>query len=293
MRTELIFLRMAKNDLEAARCLYYKKLYSLSVFHLQQAVEKAVKCFGIAGKIISEGEAKNAIGHRAWKLYLRIFDEAKNRMANLEEAFNRFPKLKEVSLIKELNIPELKSRMQDYRRVFKFLSEDTFNLSLSKENLQAIADEIKKLSVNFKKVALPEIIDMDEEELSVFQKEMYELLEALSEINPNIVDEKVKEKFSEIFTPKLIIPLLNMVIEPIIKFIFCSVSLFYLSIIFSPHAVKSRYPQNEFNPLEVYTDKMPLIQMLDFFIEVTGDVLIELDHLLHSDFLKVMENDLS
>jgi hypothetical protein len=56
---------------------------------------------------------------------------------------------------------------------------------------------------------------------------------------------------------------------------------------FSPHAVKSRYPQNEFNPLEVYTDKMPLIQMLDFFIEVTGNVLVDLDLLLNKHVVAV------
>jgi HEPN domain-containing protein len=282
MKTELIFLEMAKNDLEAARCLYSKKLYSLSIFHLQQAIEKAVKCFGIANKIISESEAKDTIGHEAWRLYLRIFNETKNKIVKLEETFNRFPKLKEVGLIKELNIL---NKMQNYEHVFKFSNEDAFNLSFSNKKLQIIANEIKKLSKSLKEMISPEIID--KEESNDFQKRMYELLEVISE--NIIIDEKSKEKLNEILTPQLIFSFLKMLKELIVKLIFCFVSLFYLSVIFSPHAVKSRYPQNEFNPLEVYTDKMPLIQMLDFFIEVTGNVLVDLNYILHSDFLKMIE----
>jgi HEPN domain-containing protein len=282
MKTELIFLEMAKNDLEAARCLYSKKLYSLSIFHLQQAIEKAVKCFGIANKIISESEAKDTIGHEAWRLYLRIFNETKNKIVKLEETFNRFPKLKEVGLIKELNIF---NKMQNYEHVFKFSNEDAFNLSFSNKKLQIIANEIKKLSKSLKEMISPEIID--KEESNDFQKRMYELLEVISE--NIIIDEKSKEKLNEILTPQLIFSFLKMLKELIVKLIFCFVSLFYLSVIFSPHAVKSRYPQNEFNPLEVYTDKMPLIQMLDFFIEVTGNVLVDLNYILHSDFLKMIE----
>ena len=281
MKIELIFLEMAKNELEAAKYLFSKKLYSQSVFHLQQAIEKAVKCFGIWSKIITDSEAKDVIGHEAWKLYLKIFDEVKNKIARLEEVLNKFPSLKEVSLIKKLDIPGFKSKMQGYEHAFKFSDEEMFNLSFSKEKLQAITNEINKLNESLKEAVLPETIK--EEELSDLRKEFHDFLDAISEFNPNI-NEKVKEKINEILTP-LIISIFKMIKDTILRVISSSVSLFYLSIIFSPHAVKSRYPQNDFNPLEAYTDEMPLIQIFDSFIKVSEEVLED----LQSGLSKVME----
>lgn len=51
------------------------------------------------------------------------------------------------------------------------------------------------------------------------------------------------------------------------RLMFCLISLFYLSLISYPHAVKSRYPENNHNPLNVYNEEKPLIKSLDFFIK--------------------------
>jgi hypothetical protein len=53
---------------------------------------------------------------------------------------------------------------------------------------------------------------------------------------------------------------------------------------FSPHAVKSRYPEEGFNPLEVYTDKLPLTQMFEFFLNSTEKLLKDLEYVLKCDF---------
>ncbi|MEB3691542.1 MAG: hypothetical protein G5Z43_001086, partial [Caldisphaeraceae archaeon] len=101
-----------------------------------------------------------------------------------------------------------------------------------------------------------------------------------SEIDSTITDE-VKNQLINVVTPQLIASIFKVMKEFFSKLIFCSLSLFYLSLIFSSHAVKSRYPQDDFNPLEAYNDKMPLIQMLDFFIRITEETLEDLDYILH------------
>lgn len=75
--------------------------------------------------------------------------------------------------------------------------------------------------------------------------------------------------------------------EPNCKIIFCNISLLYLSRIFSPHAIRSRYPQENFNPLDVYNDEMPLVQMLDSFIKITEETLEKLDY-LYTEMPKAM-----
>jgi|GEM_PF-3249213 len=65
----------------------------------------------------------------------------------------------------------------------------------------------------------------------------------------------------------------------ILNFIFCLFSLSVLSLVFTPHAVRSRYPQDNFNPLEVYDDKMPLVQTLDHFMKIAEETLEKLNQI--------------
>jgi len=59
--------------------------------------------------------------------------------------------------------------------------------------------------------------------------------------------------------------------------------LFYLYIIFSPHYTKSRYPEGNSNPLEIYTNKMPLVQKLEYFINITEKVISDLEYIFQFD----------
>jgi len=52
----LSFLQASKNDLEASRLLYKNSLYALSIFHLQQSVEKALKAVLIYTRVAPEKE---------------------------------------------------------------------------------------------------------------------------------------------------------------------------------------------------------------------------------------------
>ncbi len=245
-RFELILLGIAKKDLETSELLFSKGLYPQAVFYLQQAIEKTVKSLGIWNKIINKNEAKKDIGHNVWRLYRKIFVEALKMIPLFKGYLNRFPELRDIRLIKELelNLPELKSK--DYEMQINEDIERASNLSY--RELQNIIDGLKKIR--------------DPTIFSNF-KEMYnEVLDEILARNPNAIDVKaVKEKL-EVIKP-----------EDLHKFIFCWLSLYWPSLILSHHAVKSRYPENNFNPLKEYTSMMPLIQTFESFIEIIKEVL--------------------
>lgn len=271
MRTDLIFLEIAKRDLEASKFLFGRKLYSHSIFYLQQAIEKATKSFGIWNKTITETDAKNAIGHKAWKVYSKIFNEMKDKVVNLEKRLEAFPKLKEVDLIKEIKINKLKNRLDEHQKMFP--NENVaWKISFSGEELQNIVIDIDKLRDELRREI---IIEINEKEIENLKEKLYQLLDVFTEINPITVEE-TKKGLGKVITPQVIIDILKKL--PISELIFCYLSLFYLSLIFSPHAIRSRYPQENFNPLEVYNEKMPLIQMLDSFIKIAEETLEKLNH---------------
>lgn len=268
----LIFLEIAKRDLEATKFLFNRKLYPHSVFYLQQAIEKATKSLGIWNKTITVDEAKNTIKHGAWRIYLKIINEMKNKVVKFEKRLEEFPRLKEVDLIKEIEISKLKNTFDEYQM---FPNEnETLKISFSRKELQSILTEIDELRGELNEGI---VIKIDEKETENIREKLYQLLDVFSEINPIAVEE-TKKGLGKVITPQAIINILKKLNKPISKLVFCYISLFYLSLIFSPHAVRSRYPQDDFNPLEVYNKKMPLIQMLDSFIKIVGEILEKLNH---------------
>lgn len=272
MRTYLIFLKIAEKDLEAAKYLFDRKLYSYSIFYLQQSIEKAVKSFGIRNKTITETEAKDAIGHKAWKVYSKIFHEVKHKITKFEKRLEVFPRLKETSLIKELKINELKKNLVKYKKVFPN-EEATWNISFSREELHNIITEINE--IRKLRESLSEI-KPSEKEIEDFKEKLYEFFDVISEINPTDVEE-AKKGLDNAITPEFFSFMFKKL--PISELIFCYLSLFYLSLVFSPHAVRSRYPRDNFNPLKVYNEKMPLIQMLDSFIKIAEETLEKLNYI--------------
>jgi len=276
VRTELIFLEIARKDLEAAKSLYDRKLHAHSVFYLQQSIEKAVKSFGMWTKTLTETDAKDAIGHEAWKAYLKVFNEVRNKIARLEKASDVLPKLKETSLMKELEISKLKDMFDKYEKVF--LNKNARrSISFSRKDLQNIATEINKLSKELKeKLGQRTAIRISEKETEHLKEKLYEFLNIFSEINPNVME--AKDKLSALITPEFIGKIFKKLIKPVSELIFCYLSLFYLSLVFSSHAVTTRYPQDSFNPLMAYSEKMPLIRMLDSFIRILEETLQKLNY---------------
>ncbi len=199
-RFELILLEIAKKDLEASKLLFSNGLYPHAVFYLQQAIEKAVKSFGIWYKIINEDEAKKYIGHKAWKLYYKIFDEVLKMIPILEDYLNKLPELRNVRLIKEFNLSQLKSILQDYEKQKEKYIKKASNLSY--EELLNIINELnetRSLTI-----------------LSNLKEKLNEVLDTTLAKYRSAIDVKaIKEKLESITT------------EDLLKLLFCLLYLYF------------------------------------------------------------------
>jgi HEPN domain-containing protein len=68
-------LEAARIDLRACRLLYDQGIFSQSVYHLQQAVEKSSKSLVLSLGVIDEGDLKR-IGHKTPRAFLKLLDES-------------------------------------------------------------------------------------------------------------------------------------------------------------------------------------------------------------------------
>jgi len=65
------FLNCAKDDIRAVKILYEKQLLSLSVYHLQQAVEKTTKAYALALSVVTTRELKE-IKHKGPLTFIKL-----------------------------------------------------------------------------------------------------------------------------------------------------------------------------------------------------------------------------
>lgn len=261
MRTELVLLDIARKDLKAARCLFKERLYCQAVFYLEQTVEKATKSLGIYNKAITEDELEK-IGHESWKVYTKILEQTKVKIGNFYKNLERFPKLKQTSLVKEFESLGASKLNNLVKNLAFFIESGKF---VTKEELQAIILEISKFEKEIENTEMK----VDEDEIKNLKTQLVEVVDILGENNP-IVSKKIKKEL-ELLSPKL----LTNLWKSLTSLISCFLSLFYLSIILCPHAVRSRYPinRNKFNPLEIYTKVFPVIEKFDQLSNIIERVL--------------------
>ena len=71
----LDYLGRAKEDVRAARLLRRRGLLSLSIYHLQQAVEKATKAYALDFGVVEPRELRTKIGHTSPLAFLEILKD--------------------------------------------------------------------------------------------------------------------------------------------------------------------------------------------------------------------------
>ncbi|MER3602232.1 MAG: hypothetical protein C4339_05895 [Nitrososphaerota archaeon] len=260
MRTELIWLEIAKKDLEAARCLFCKKLYPHSVFYLQQSIEKAAKSLVIRDKIITtEEDLKKRIGHAGWQVAFILKEK-------LIEDLKKYPML--IEKLRQVKGPiNINKLLREYQRYEKKLTKKAgekklWKISSSRKYLNDMLTEISRVTKINKLNKLLKNMSL-QETLKTLKKELRNQIIR----SCHIETEENKKKLNEQIEQIELFPLRT----------FCYLSLISLSFVFSPHAIRSRYPEDNFNPLNVYDEKMPLIQMLDSFIKITEESLENLE----------------
>lgn len=276
-----IWLKIAKEDLNAAKLLLSQKLYRHAVFYLQQSVEKAVKSLGISNGVITEAQARGDIGHKTVRIYFKIFCETKERLVAMENATLMHPELTKMDFIDLSQVGKLKIGIDDFQK--EFSDENVaLKISSSEPNLRDFLNRLHKLTEELKN-ELPRI-DKEFKELSAngkkkedFERKLSRAIEIVSQIRPDALGgSTVRDIVSKSTSPEAIM-ILASCSKLMIRLSYCYQSLLYSSLILYPHAVRTRYPDNDFNPSDAYNEKALLIRALDALIESIHETLRELD----------------
>ncbi|MGB8820832.1 MAG: HEPN domain-containing protein [Methanoregula sp.] len=260
-----ITLSNAYEDLQVSRLLFKNKHYARSIFHLQQSVEKAVKSFGYYSGLFDENIAKNMqlIGHNVTNAYPVSLEQYQKIVefikSNPNEDYVQYFLIENFAFFREINrdIDDLLEQIEDNFRLIDKLdltSDEIIKyLNILEEKSIEAKSTLKLLkSENVSDKIRKEIIEI----WKVYIKDEMKIL-CHKHHTPFLTVEKIIDKECESFT--------NEGISHAILFVyyqyFAIDPLFYLGILTQHHEQKTRYPNynKNFNPLEYYDDKNPLI----------------------------------
>lgn len=277
-------LEISDQDLESAIILFEKGKFPQAVFFLQQSVEKCTKAFALFGDALTVEDLKNRVVHLTPKIYTKLADKELRKTVKIKEVFDKDPVLRKTGFFKDVDI-------NTYRNGQKTLISELEKELKRKEFVTDKEDDIV-LAINGIKQLLSE---SNIENLAKIKIPKEEFEKSLKEgINPIIKlmkDKGIKaseewEKEMQSFNFQDFEKILNDYLKEILIINKINTMNFFLTLITFKHAVVSRYPE-EFNPIEKYNSKYPLIK---YFKEVCSfqqdNVKLSKDKLLSKQYME-------
>jgi len=281
MKLEKQLLEIAKQDMKASLLLYKNKLYSQAMFYLQQSVEKMAKAFAVHFGIITENELKK-ISHNPLKIYKKTTDDLVKKFKKIDAASQVYPKLKSTKIFKIIEESNIGEVCRKFENLYHVLSSQK-PLILSEEEIDKILNEIENFQnetqASKRLISQLQISELDfQKMLEEARTVICELLLVLgaSENTISGVENLISQILNEEFANKLIKGIFPLMIDMMCIWY----KLLYLSIITYSHAEFSRYPERNINPLELYSDRNPLIQNFEKVLEVIDETLKEFEALI-------------
>jgi len=273
-------LNISMKDLDSSRTLYDSENYPQSVFYIQQSVEKVCKYLALENEVFQPFELSKKMGHDSLKLFRKTLENQIEMMESQLKIYNEFPDSKNTELYK---IADPFKHQTDLSEGLDLISKikDYDLQNISSENLDELLEQLKE--VNEIGIEFPQELE------KLFQEKfeiVFEWLESfgLTDTNNMAEDLKIKledEKFRIFFFNRL-----KTFLKYLPKYLSSVYSIFILSIIFTMHAISSRYADSDtnFNPLEFYNKENPLIIRMPKFFDYLSLAISNLKTFNNIDF---------
>jgi len=280
-------LAMAWEDLGASMELYKQGFYPQAMFLLQQAVEKSIKSVGICITAITAEQAKSArhVGH----VSVRVFEHTALKFGSEIERVQRMaenaPEMQEIMEVTKFDFSTLQTQIAQVVGFFRDCAThiDT-NRDLCEEDLLNILlyyheteDELDTATRRLEEV------EITEAEIEQIKQQTLEMMGAVLEVVSDHGAEIVKGivQLYDLLADK---EFLQFTFEPVCCIMSASVGLFCLSLITQPHAITARYPEGDFDPLEFYNERRPVVQALPSLYRIAEQSIGQIEDLY--DFIE-------
>jgi len=274
------WIELSISDLNSSKLLYKNKHYRTSYFLFQQAVEKANKAYGLFNGIITEDEIKK-IGHDQLKIYRKSIIAERKNIQELITSMEPYPKIKNHEIVKNINLETYNNNLNNGLQVI----DDLRNYDLVKIPIYCLNNMIKILKdIEKSKIVIPRNSNL------IFEDRILKLVDWIGKFETTEANEtkinfeiivKDKKKSEEFY---------NFIIERLpfcVDLTFIAYDFYFCTLITIQHSSLTRYPMDELNPLEIYTEKLSLIKKQYDFMNLFEKALIKLQKFTNPEGLNL------
>lgn len=260
-------LKISQLDLESARCLYGHRCYPQAVFSLQQSVEKGAKSYALLFGLITEKMAKESVRHQS----LKVFEDSIKKVIK-DIDLMREPTRDSPNMIKSSRIACLPQAENELEKTLKeiqtFSKVDGNYRILSMDRIKDCLSTLNQFFTERQEIAKTAILsDISEREYNIYKNNQLRFVKRLFKDEPEKLNISTKN-FDGVLKIKEISKELKEIMLEMVDPWYLSNSFFILSKILQPHAIASRYPDGNQNPLEIYTTNLPLILEFSSFCAI-------------------------
>ncbi len=252
---ELLFC--AKQDYEAARTLLGQRIFSLAVFHVQQAVEKLTKAYALNMGVLREeelyrkrGKDGQVVGHITPRTFV-ILLRRKGVRDGVNLVLGAFQRDK----------VSVEERLEKFE---KLINKSEQLLRITKKEIKSLIEEHKAICANLERFDMRKYRNR----LHRFRLSIKSGLRD-AQLSSGQIDEVCRQLFYWKIRRSLRLSLLDVLIVS---------HLYVLSIITFPHFACSRYPDGKLKPIE-YAEGLGIVDSLGTILSSIGEVITKLEKL--------------
>ncbi len=273
-KDNLILFRLSLGDLAAARCLYREGLYRQSLFMFQQASEKANKGFAVLAGEVHETKVRK-YSHRQLSIYNDITRKKKEEIAKIRQAIEAFPHTQSFVL------PMLD--FEAHQNLMEIASQELSQWEQNKKHgfsvreLNVLISEIKE-SEAFEFIKSRNIKAQLKKHCSVLANWVGKFATPQGFAYQNELQETVnnKKKLQELTDSVFKLSVLQ------IQLVFSQFTLIACALITNNHSTSTRYSDDNIDPDEVYTLKLPIIRKQEIFMNMLEQAINRITNILQN-----------
>ena len=272
-------LRLANDDLKTSRLTYERKLYPISVFHLQQSVEKAAKAFAVWSAPTDSANLKQEVGHNSVRVFIKPLVDTSNAMELFHYLSTINPAAAEDDFFKNLS-STLAVQNQQTKKAVELL-RNLKNLRLENIDIDSLDDILYEIG-SFQ-LHGAEKLKINKGDLNKYREQMTKVMGFLEKLDQKQADE-LRRALGELEASGALKATMRKAIDIYPSLIYLTFALFYLSVILFPHPVESRYPdqKSNFDPYIRYSSNYPIVVRMNRIQTIVGKALFRFRKLRRS-----------
>jgi HEPN domain-containing protein len=264
-----VWIQLALNDIKSSRILYEKGEYRNAYFLFQQASEKANKAMWLISGFVTAEELFN-LKHDQFKVFRTAIIKQLENVKEIQTILSHYPQAENKAIFENSKLALYKKNLAATQSFFDGAKQlDLVNIPTSE------LTQLHRKLLSLEKIKLKIPVEADRK----VKKNWLDLADWIGNFNtPEAIEAKhqILEYISDPANAKDIVEQIIHSAFIVVEMASIEYTLFACAVLTIQHSSISRYPDEKFNPIELYNLRLPLVKKMPLFVNSLEKAILKL-----------------